>query len=216
MPWHTVQQGECLVSIAKCRGFPWRAIYDHSLNESFRARRPNPNVIYPGDRLFIPGPEPREESGETESRHRFRRRGEHVQTGVLIHDMKDGPLASRRYALVVGGERWEGRTDSEGRLEHTIPVDAERGTLWVWLSDEAGSEPMRWPIAFGTLNPEGYVSGVKQRLRNLGYPAGDDGEELDPLTRESIVHFQKDQGLPLTGEADDATRQRLVEMHAGI
>src|SRR4249920_494288 len=52
---HTVLQGECLSSIAHDFGFgDWHVIYDHPQNASFKTKRPNPNLIYPGDELFIP------------------------------------------------------------------------------------------------------------------------------------------------------------------
>ncbi len=52
---HVVQQGECLSSITKCYGFAdWRDIYNRPQNAPFRAKRPNPNIIYPKDEVFIP------------------------------------------------------------------------------------------------------------------------------------------------------------------
>jgi hypothetical protein len=34
----------------------WRTIYDHPSNADFKRKRPNPNLIFPGDRIFIPTP----------------------------------------------------------------------------------------------------------------------------------------------------------------
>ena len=43
------------------------------------------------------------------------------------------------------------------------------------------------------------------------------GGELDgkigPVTRKAISDFQERIGLPVTGELDDATRQKLVHRH---
>ena len=52
---YTVVAGDCLSSIAARHGFSnWRIVYDAPENADFRAKRPNPNVIYAGDVLFIP------------------------------------------------------------------------------------------------------------------------------------------------------------------
>ena len=55
MQQHMVKEGECLDSIALDHGFAdWRTIYDHPKNTDLRSKRPDPNVIHPGDKLFIP------------------------------------------------------------------------------------------------------------------------------------------------------------------
>jgi hypothetical protein len=53
---YVVQGGDFLVKIAKEHGFAdWREIYNHPDNRAFKAKRPNPDRIYPGDVLMIPG-----------------------------------------------------------------------------------------------------------------------------------------------------------------
>jgi len=52
---HVVQRGDTLSRIASSNGLPnWRVIYDHPRNATFRARRPDPNLIHPGDQIYIP------------------------------------------------------------------------------------------------------------------------------------------------------------------
>lgn len=52
---HTIKAGENLISIAKAYGISdWRTIYNDPGNNAFRVKRPNPNLVYPGDRLLIP------------------------------------------------------------------------------------------------------------------------------------------------------------------
>lgn len=52
---YEVRRGDTLGKIARRFGLPsWRALYDHDANEAFRERRPNPNLIMPGDVVRVP------------------------------------------------------------------------------------------------------------------------------------------------------------------
>jgi LysM repeat protein len=52
---YTVVKGDNLTFIARKFGVrSWRDIYFHPDNAAFRALRPNPDLIYPGDVLKIP------------------------------------------------------------------------------------------------------------------------------------------------------------------
>ena len=54
---YTVVRHDNLTVIARRFGLRgWRAIYDHPWNAAFRRRRPNPDLIHPGDILYIPDP----------------------------------------------------------------------------------------------------------------------------------------------------------------
>ena len=56
---YTVRAGDTLTSIAAQFGVPnWQALYHDPANAAFRALRPNPDVIAPGDILFIPSSAP--------------------------------------------------------------------------------------------------------------------------------------------------------------
>lgn len=56
MTIHTVASGDYLSKIAKNYNLDsWVQLYEHPANASFRALRPNPNQILPGDQIFIPG-----------------------------------------------------------------------------------------------------------------------------------------------------------------
>jgi hypothetical protein len=53
---YIIQPGDTLTQIAAREGFAsWRDIYYDPENTSFRAKRPNPDRIFPGDVLIIPG-----------------------------------------------------------------------------------------------------------------------------------------------------------------
>jgi len=51
---YTVVRGDSLSSIGQRHGVDWNKIYNHPSNIAFRTKRPNPNLIEPGDVIFIP------------------------------------------------------------------------------------------------------------------------------------------------------------------
>lgn len=53
---YTIVSGDTLSGIAARFGFAtWQEIYNSDENTAFKAKRPDPNVIFPGDELFLPG-----------------------------------------------------------------------------------------------------------------------------------------------------------------
>lgn len=125
MPYHTVEQGECLASIAKQHGCAdYHAIWDDPENEALRQQRGNPNILYPGDRVFIPDKGGKEESGSTEQRHRFKRKSSSTKLRVVVKDDQGRAQAGKRYRLTIDGEERRARTDGQGLVEQPIPPDA--------------------------------------------------------------------------------------------
>ncbi|MEJ2422856.1 MAG: LysM peptidoglycan-binding domain-containing protein, partial [Candidatus Thiodiazotropha sp.] len=51
---YTVKSGDNLSKIAKLNATTWQQIYNDPSNAAFRAKRPDPNKIYPGDVINIP------------------------------------------------------------------------------------------------------------------------------------------------------------------
>ncbi len=206
MTYHTVRQGECLSSIGRDYGVPWRKIWEDSNNEGLRSRRRDPNVLYPGDRLYIPERGLREEACATEQRHRFRLKG--VPGKFRLRLMYNGrPRANEPYTLEIEDLTFEGETDGDGWLEHRIPPGAYHGQL---LLNE-GREVYR--VNLGHLDPADTDEGVQQRLYNLGYYAGAIDGIVGPKTRAALQMFQAAAELEVTGEIDEPTRDALVDAH---
>ena len=69
---YIVVRGDNLSSIARRHGLgSWMDIYFHPDNGEFRLKRRNPNLIFPGDVVMIPGGDPGFEDCVNECRRRF-------------------------------------------------------------------------------------------------------------------------------------------------
>ena len=216
---YTVTQGDCLSSIAEKWGFPdYRSIYLDPANADFRARRPNPNIIFPGDNLFIPDLEIKDLPCATDQRHRFVLSQPKVLLRLCLQDDLHQPYGNKRYELKVGSKAYEGSTDGDGMLEQRIPADATEGEITIFPVEEDPSDPgYSFPLNLGHLDPIDESSGIDGRLANLGFaPADEDDAGGSGEARVAALEaFQARFGLEVTGEPDDATRQKLRQLHDG-
>ena len=204
---HVVQKGECLSLIAWSYGFTkWETVYEAPENEDFRRLRPNPNVIYPGDVLVIPDLEPHDEPCDTEQRHRFRLLGSKWMLRIRMLDERGKPLANRPFRLSIPGQpALNSKTTDDGLLEAEVPSDAKSATL-VFMGQKT-------TLTLAGLDPVTRVTGVQQRLNNLGFWCGPVDGIVGPLTRRATHAFQIFAGLDASGIVDDATRDALLEIH---
>ncbi len=205
---HIIRQGECLASIAEKYGFrKWQTIYEADENADFRESRPNPNVVFPGDELVIPEPGVRDEDCATEKRHRFRAPRPKWIFRIEMKDEHLDPLAGAAFKVLIGDEVIaDGVTDDTGLIECAIPAKATEGTLIC----QGESIPLR----FGRLDPVTRVTGVQQRLNNLGLGAGPVDGIVGKLTAAAVMRFQeKHPDLDVTGVIDDDTRKALLMIH---
>jgi N-acetylmuramoyl-L-alanine amidase len=216
---HIVSQGEYLSGIAVAYGFAdWRTIYYHPDNAEFRKRRTNPDVIFPGDKIFIPDIETKSYSRSTDKVHKFKIKRPKILLGLVLKDAAGQPIANEQYLLVVGTDVHEGLTDGNGSLQEEVPANEEKGRI---ILKRLG---LRYELRIGHLDPvhdddrdKAIVSGVQARLNNLGYPCGEVDGEIGPKTRAALRRFQvalmgKDPD-EATGECDRETRDALAKEH---
>ena len=204
MAKHTVRQGDCISSIADKYGFFPDTLWNHAENAQIKQKRKDPNVLLAGDEVFIPDKQEKTESCATEQRHRFRKKGVPAKFVLQLLD-DDQPRAGVDYTLEIDGQVFSGKTDSEGKLEHSIPPDAKKGKLVIDGTEEHELE-------LGELDPITEERGLRARLENLGFIAGTQGSSADEL-KEAIEAFQQKNNLKVTGKADDQTRNKLLEIH---
>lgn len=203
---HICGRGDSIPSIAMAYGFFWETIWDHGENADLKAKRKDPNVLFPGDEVFVPEKRRKDVTRPNEARHSFVRKGEPHKLKLTLKSMGQA-RANEDYVLVVGRERFSGKTDAEGKIEHVIPGDASTGTLIL----RGGKE--RHTVSVGRLDPDSEVSGIQQRLSNLGFPCGRDRGEMNDATQQALKEFQAKHDLKVTGEIDGATKGKLREFY---
>ena len=209
--YYTVVQGDHLSKIAKENGFPdYHIIWDHPNNADLKKKRDNPNVLNPGDQIFIPDMEQKQESGATERRHTFVVKREPLKLRLVLEDSEKKPIANAQYALLVEGEIQQGTTDGNGHIEQEIPQDAQEATL-VLRGEDIPFRDVPIPIKIGHLDPVEETSGQVARLKNLGYYGGDDGDE--DAFKSAVEDFQRDQGLTVDAKCGRSTQAKLKSVH---
>ena len=214
---HVVQQGEYLAKIAKQYGFRnWHAIYDYPQNASLRKKRPNPNMLFPGDVLYIPPLEPKTLSRPTGTRHVFILHQHKVKVKMVLKGHDGAPMKDLPYTLDVGGSQFRGKTDSQGVVEHEIAVDSTEGQLTL---EDFG---LKVPVKVGDLDPiadadsqNTVISGIQARLNNLGFYCGEADGILGPRTQAALASFQQTvMGREdADGEPDQETKDKLLSAH---
>ena len=211
---YTIKQGDCLSSIAKAFGFSdWKTIYNDPNNGDFRAHRPNPNIIYAGDTLYIPDRNNRDEHAPSDKKHTYVMKSPKTWLRIVVRDGQQAPAANCRYLLEIDGAPTPQRTTgSDGLIEEQIPADAEAGLLTVWFADDAVTGHT-WSLKLGHLDPVQTMTGIQARLSNLGYPCGDVDGIIGPLTRAAVRSFQEDNGLVVDGIPGPMTQGELRNLH---
>lgn len=197
---YKVKQGDCISSIAYKHGFFPDTLWNHAENANLKQKRKDPNVLLPGDEVFVPEKEEKKESCATEQKHRFRKKGVPAKMKVRLL-INDEPRSNEPYQLLIDDAFWkEGTTDKDGFIEQPIPLNAIKGELVV---GKDGNEES-YHFNFGTVDPLETEEGVKGRLQNLGYPADED-------LSSAIEAFQKKEGLEVSGNINEATRNKIKE-----
>lgn len=134
--WHEVQDDEDLPIIAAQYGIKeWQLIYDHRENGELRQKRPNPHVLYQGDRLWIPKVEPKEFDADTNKTHKFVLYPPKTVLQLFLRDDDGNAYGNVKYELWINGARFgeaEKKTREDGLIFEMIPVVKEV-ELRVWF-----------------------------------------------------------------------------------
>lgn len=217
MTTHTVQPGDNLARIAKQYKIAnWRDIYHHPENAAFRKKRPNPNILFEGDEVFIPEHKQKTVYVRTGANHRFVVKNADPQKLVFrLTDAAGRKLAKVPVVMDVGGTPQQRVSNQSGIVELTIePPGPEEMVLDVYASPDTEAPSHCFLIKPGFLDPVDTVSGIQARLNSLGHDCGIADGIYGKKTKAGIESFEQVSNLPVTGQLGDAL-YRAVEKAYG-
>lgn len=206
---YVVRQGEHLAQIAYRLGFDAKSAWNDPANDALRELRPNPDMLAPGDVLHVPRADAAAPlSLSTGSRNRFRVRVPTVRVRVAIG--RGGTLVrNERFEARPSADRGApplatGSTDGDGIAELEVPADVRHVRLTL------PGRGLAFELRVGDLDPLETATGLRARLRQLGYYVGSGGPAE---VARALAAFQTDHGITVTGTLDAPTRAAIVDAH---
>lgn len=133
---------------------------------------------------------------------------------------EDNRIRNTKYRVVVDDRVYEDETDDDGMLAIWVPETAKVAHVVLWANETSPAlyrdGPLVWLVHIvPDMFEAGTNKGARVRLRNLAYDPGTvlTDIDLDDRTVGALMELQLDQGLPTTGELDDATKSKLDELY---
>ena len=204
---YVVRKGEHLLKIALRLGFDAETVWQDPKNADLRAKRPSMHVLCVGDVLYVPdGTDPEWLPINVGAKNPFKAKVPAVRVAVKFV-VQGKPLASEACTIRELPKLGELTTTSDGTLEFEAPMGLEVATV------EFVDVQLVQPLRIGHLDPVSELTGVYQRLNNLGCVLDDPDASttLDEQSlRDPLSTFQSSQGMSAaTGDLDDDTRTKL-------
>jgi hypothetical protein len=210
---YVVKQGDYLAKLAFLHGFDAEAVWNDAKNEDLRTRRRDPDVLFPGDIIYIPVRTPSTQDVTARSSNDYE--AEIPMTEVsLVFEGSDGKAIASEPCEVRGlvgasdAPPQKMATDGSGTLKLEVPVTTRE------LEVAFPAHNVIFHVGIGDLDPDDELPGVRKRLRNLGFLSLDPNyADDDDMLPGALSAFQGQHGLPQTGQLDEATRKLLLDKH---
>jgi hypothetical protein len=224
---HIVEQGEHLAGIAAKFGFRhFETVWLDPANAALKKLRRNPNLLFPGDQLFIPEKTQKVESAVTNSAHVFQIKQQKILLQIVMQDVNGTAAQNAFYFLKVHEDVLAHNTDADGMTSDAIDAVDRDGELLM------PDHKLEFRLKIGHLNPlvespddetdakkrAEAIAAWQDRLNNMGYFAGYTPTN-DQQLRWAIEEFQCEHGWnPLkgkkpTGKKDKETRDKLEAVY---
>ncbi len=139
---------------------------------------------------------------------------------VLAIDLDYGEEAF--WELRIQGLLYSGVVPRDNPIQVGLKKRLGSGTLTVWptrfpSAQSAQGEAIEWQVRLYEAEQAPFPAadtqvGAQARLNNLGYLCDGDAD-LEDVLPSAVRSFQEHQGLPLTGELDDATLGKIKEQY---
>jgi Putative peptidoglycan binding domain len=207
---YVVRDGDYLTKLAVARGATVDAVWNDPANARLKALRNNPDLLQPGDVLYLPAEKRKWISVANGENAIIQANVPTVAIRLVLHQEGDDGknlLAGMKYRIEGLPIAAEGTLNDEGLISIDVPVLIP---LVFIVIDEAG---LRYPVRVGAMDPVEESSGLRKRLIHLGY--FHDGLGGDQNVTSALKAFQAAQGIEVTGTPDEATRKALLDAHGG-
>jgi hypothetical protein len=124
---------------------------------------------------------------------------------------EEEPMANADYILEADGQRvGEGKADGDGYVTIPLIPNAQAGKLIV---NKGKPDERAIALDLGGMDPVDEVTGVRKRLKNLGYVCQSEGPDDSPDLKTALTKFQERNSLEPTGKLDDTTRNKIKDLH---
>src|SRR5262249_32368030 len=160
-------------------------------NAELKAKRPNPDLLYPGDIINIPDKEEQPSPMAQGTANGYAADIPKVKiTLVFVNDGQ--PMASEPFT-VEGLDPTDGTTDGSGSADFDVPVIVKEFTV------KFTKQPYAYKVMVANIDPVTEDSGVLQRLVNLGYfRRASDREDAEAFAG-AVAAYQREKGMTVTG-----------------
>lgn len=212
---YVIRRGDYLTLLAHRAGRSAEEVWQLPENAGLRSTRVNYDRLAPGDVVYLPSTEAPGLPLTAQADNRYVVTIPRVRVDVVFkHEGK--PLANESVLLhgLPGAPTTQGKTDSDGRLRVEVPLHVREIDV---VFHNRGH--LRYGIKVGDLDPADTTTGVRSRLKHLGFygwsaadvaPPGVSAEDRD---RQALLAFQRSVGIPETAVADAATLEALNRIH---
>jgi hypothetical protein len=211
---YVIRQGDYITKLGHTLGFDALTVWNDAKNAGLRERRADPDMLHPGDLLWIPdAPDHRRLSVKVGASNRY---AAHIPKKPIDLKIQIGgeALPKEPYMILgLGPDPVEGETDERGHL--VTKVDVSVREIEVILTRKERTLRLR----IGDLDPVDTLAGLRKRLLHLGYyqPTKVGIENQDATDGDALVSalkaFQAHQKLPASGKLDQDTRKALMGAH---
>jgi LysM domain len=186
---YVIKQGDYLSKLAYQMGFDVDTVWNDDTNAKLRQLRPNQNVLFAGDVLYVPDQVDKPPAAQSLTPGTTNTFVTDPPNVTVTLQFTDATLASQPYTVQELDQLTGLTSDATGKVTFAAPVTVETATLVFTASGAT------YALQIGNLDPIETLSGIFQRLQHLGFIDGDatfDASNLD-LIRAGLRDFRATQ-----------------------
>jgi hypothetical protein len=210
---YIVRQGDYLAKLAFVHGFDADQVWNDPKNDDLRKLRPNPNILAPGDILYIPESKKDELPIEKGADNNYSATVPKVEVTLMFQDIDGNPLGGEPCEILgltsTGGENSPDKTEADGKLTLKVPVTLRE------VSVHFPQRNVTYTSRVGDMDPTSEASGHQKRLANLGFLPTDPETRLDDAELFSLAvrQFQVKNNIDPDGTLKGDTLDLLLRKH---